>query len=73
MRLAFKRLIPDEEELERFARWAFGSKFRELEMGTEFMDAWNAIHGEDLKLVSSGVISEDSVKMVELWKESKGY
>jgi hypothetical protein len=42
-------------------------------MGTQFMDAWNSIHGEELKLSSSGLISEDSVKMVELWQKSKGY
>ena len=70
MRLAFERLIPDQDELEQFALWAFGPSYRDLEMGTQFMDLWNQYHGDDLTLVPSGAISEDSIKMVDLWKDS---
>jgi hypothetical protein len=67
----FKKLIPDEEELDTFARWAFGEDFLEIEGSMKFLECWNTIHGKQLILLPSGQISEDAPTMVELWRELK--
>ena len=68
MKRNFELLIPDEKDLLDFGYWAFGEGLYELQNGREFVDAWNKIHGDVLKINGSGLPSEDAPKMVELWK-----
>jgi hypothetical protein len=64
----FSNFIP-EEELELFARWAFGFDFLDFVEVIEFRDSWNLLHGETLKLEPDGLIHEDALKMRDLWEQ----
>jgi len=59
----------DEQELQEFALWAFGEGYQEIAHALDFMEAWNLLHGEDLRLREEGYIHIDVPRMVELWKE----
>ena len=67
-----KELIADPEDLEAFGLWAFGSELRKLDRHINFMERWNEIHGNGLKLNSFGEIAEDVPKMISLWLISRG-
>jgi hypothetical protein len=71
VRDVFLLRIPNEEELEEFAAWAFGSDFRDLEHSIKFMEAWNSLHKDLLELKPEGILSEDASKMVKIWRENK--
>lgn len=71
MRAAFLPHIPDEQELEEFGLWAFGPYYRELDESINFMETWNQLHGDKLKLERSGKISIDVPKMVQVWRDNK--
>lgn len=71
VREVFVQFVSDEEELEEFAGWAFGKFYRELDQGLNFMETWNYLHSNLLKLLPTGSVLEDGEKMVKLWKESK--
>lgn len=70
MRDVFLMFIPDDEELECFALWAFGPEYREIDEGMKFLRAWNAIHGSELTLDAAGEVYSDAEKMVSMWKRS---
>lgn len=63
-------LIEDVQEQDAFGLWAFGKDLMEIHDGIEFMNAWNDLHGNELLLQSTGIISEDIKKMIELWREN---
>lgn len=53
---------------EKFAEWAFGEDYNEYEKAMDFMDAWNKIHGLQMKLSPDGQMTVDIENMVEMWK-----
>ena len=61
----------DEDELESFARWAFGDNFHELDHSLKFMESWNEIHGDDFLLRQDGIIEHDVPKMIQMWRDEK--
>ncbi len=61
----------DLKDPEAFALWAFGEDYQKLEKGVQFLNAWNRLHDDVLRLNPVGVISEDSKKMKELWMSSQ--
>ncbi len=67
LRCYFEVYFPDENLLYNFALWAFGEKFDELCCADKFVDAWNNLHSDVLKLDMNGFISKDAVKMVDAW------
>jgi hypothetical protein len=67
----FSKYIPDEEELEEFGAWAFGPYYRELDQAINFMETWNYLHSDKLKLEPGGDISVDISKMVQVWRDNK--
>ena len=71
VRDVFERLIPDQEELEQFAAWAFGPYYRELDQAINFMETWNYLHGVLLMLQPDGLLQEDAEKMVQVWRDNK--
>lgn len=67
----FSQYLKDEVELEEFAAWAFGKYYRELDQALNFMETWNYLHSDILKLEPTGTIVSDAEKMVKAWKEKK--
>lgn len=67
----FEPLV-EEVMLDEFAEWAFGSDFMKLEDGTDFLDEWNSLHGDEYTVSGSDSVDSSSLKMVEMWKKSKG-
>ncbi len=65
---AINQLTNDPVLSELFAEWAFGDKYWQFEYITEFMDAWNDLHSQELLLTGDGYIPDDLKNMVELWK-----
>ncbi len=65
----FSGHLEDDEDVEEFARWAFGARYRQMYMG-QLMDAWNYLHGQDLILEPIIPISEDAPSMIMLWRKS---
>ena len=66
----FLYLIGDEKEVEEFGVWAFGNGLYDIEESIQFLEAWNGIHGEKLKLEPSSMIVDDAPKMIKLWRDS---
>lgn len=66
----FQELIPDQEQLNAFAAWAFGEDFLEINGTINFMHKWNEIHGKELMLDPSSAIALDTPKMIMLWRAS---
>ena len=60
----------EDSEANAFGLWAFGKDLDDIQDGIAFMNAWNEIHGDVLKLDPSGVIIEDLLKMIELWRKA---
>lgn len=58
----------NSSEIDEFALWAFGNDYKELQ-GISFIEKWNELHEEYLKLFPGGLVYEDTRKMVDLWKE----
>lgn len=57
----------DEDELDDFLRWAFGSEYEVLENPMAIVQKWNDRHRDYLKLSVKGKLSEDIPLMIELW------
>jgi len=57
-----------EDEVNEFGLWAFGEAYKELATGSEFIDAWNKLHSQQLLLTDEGQIVSDCIKMVTLYK-----
>lgn len=68
VRDVFSEFIKDEAELTEFAEWAFGSYFRELDQAMNFLETWNYLHSDILKLEPDGLIVQDAEKMVAAWR-----
>lgn len=68
MKDKFSLYIP-ENELEKFAEWAFGPFYREFDEAMNFMESWNFKHSDKLKLELTGNISVDVPKMVQVWRD----
>lgn len=66
---AFERYINDDE-LDTFALWAFGPEYGTIDIAIDFMHAWNAIHGDDLRLHANGDMQHDIKAMSNLWMHS---
>lgn len=64
----FEELFVERDDLLNFAVWAFGDNFEDLEKSSQFLNAWNRLHGKELLLDMHGVISEDAIKMVDLYR-----
>jgi hypothetical protein len=73
-----------EEHIQEFGEWAFGPNFRSLMIsspratslfsgissnGLDFMNAWNEIHADKLRLSNNSRICEDARQMVILFNE----
>jgi hypothetical protein len=71
LRDVFIEYIPDGDEIEQFAAWAFGTGYGEIDYSLDFMKAWNDLHGDKLNLEPTGQVSTDVPKMVQLWKDNK--
>lgn len=71
MKDRFSHYIPDDKELEEFGEWAFGRYYRELDQAINFMETWNHLHSDILKLEPDGAIEIDVPKMVQAWRDSK--
>ncbi len=72
MKSYFANLIPDSEEIETFALWAFGECFRDeglFNTGIDFMTEWNKRHGDVLYLFPHGIMGDDIPKMVKVWRD----
>lgn len=69
VRDVFQQYIREDNELEQFGLWAFGSSYRELDESLTFMEAWNRLHGDKLTLKPKGQIGVDIPKMVQAWKD----
>ncbi len=52
-----------------FAFWAFGENYFTFD-NLEFIQAWNTIHGKELRFYRPRQIREDTLKMVEHWRDS---
>ena len=72
LRQFFEELIADPEDLEQFAAWSFGEEFKSLDGRLNFLEKWNELHGDELKLSPSGAIAEDAPQMIILWRKSRG-
>ncbi len=55
------------EKSEQFAEWAFGKDFHDMHLD-DFMDSWNALHGDKLMLCGSSKVVDDISKMIEIWE-----
>lgn len=66
----FSFYIEDEKELDDFGLWAFGDKVFEMSKAIMFLECWNMLHGDCLKLEEEGLIADDALKMVKLWRDS---
>ncbi len=60
--------LPDEKDREGFLRWAFGIKYREITTTIEYMKAWNFLHGNELELKPSTIVTYDIPKMIDIWQ-----
>jgi hypothetical protein len=70
--LVYECMSPEERErINDFGLWAFGDHFLELDHITKFMKEWNKLHGEDFLLYPTGVVDEDIVEMVQMWRHAK--
>lgn len=65
----FATLIPDERELESFGLWAFGDGLYDIVESIQFLEGWNMLHENELKLEPSSMIVDDAPKMIKLWRE----
>lgn len=63
-----RRMYPDESE-DEFGRWAFGDTFFEIIGGNNFVDNWNKLHSNELRIYYSDLTSESLDKMIKLWRE----
>lgn len=66
----FASLIKDEKELNAFGLWAFGEGLYDIMDGLQFLEAWNGLHGNELKLEPSSLIGDDALKMIKMWRDS---
>lgn len=66
----FHEYLPDDSELEEFARWAFGEYYRELDQAMNVMETWNHLHSDKLELKSSGELGIDLPAMVKVWRDT---
>lgn len=57
------------KDAEKFARWAFGEHFKNIDLNYMGHIYWNELHGEELHLRGDGNPIEDIPKMIELWKK----
>lgn len=59
-----------EDQIETFAEWAFGEKFRQLRGTEDFLNQWNFTRGKDYKIEAAGNSYVDMKKMIAMWRES---
>lgn len=63
------RHLNTTDDLDAFCTWAFGSGHKHLCYSMQMLDAWNSLHGDDLRLNGSGNIGYDCGCMVDLWRK----
>lgn len=68
MRNYLLSLLGRDEYVDEFYLWAFGENWKALSDSIESLNAWNELHGEDLRLHPDGLPNEDIPKMVSFWK-----
>lgn len=56
------------EDPDEFALWAFGPNFDFFQIYREYMDSWNSLHSDKLKLTGDLTINESLAKMIEVWR-----
>ena len=70
MESLFARYLP-KDDLDLFAKWAFGPDYLTISQHINFMKAWNALHSGKLHLKPAGNPEEDAPKMVDLWLKER--
>lgn len=60
--------LPNLQDQEEFALWAFGEDYTCIAGSINFMKAWNERHSDKLNLLNDGHMSKDIEKMVDVWK-----
>lgn len=53
----------------KFAEWAWGEEYDQIDYTHEAISKWNERHGDKLKLRSNGSVTDDVKKMIKLWKK----
>lgn len=69
LKVFFERFFPDGKGIDDFCLWSFGENFATFKLGSEFMQAWNLVHGDQLLLKPGGSIAIDAENMFEVYKE----
>lgn len=65
-----KNYLP-EHEIDKFALFAFGEDYKkESCRAITYLNLWNSLHGDKLKLSPTGLISDDVHKMIEVYRKS---
>lgn len=59
-----------DEDIDKFALWAFGEGYKDLDRTQMFMEAWNERHIASLELSPIGSPEHDIKHMIRLWKEN---
>lgn len=77
MIFAFSVEFNENKDESEFERWAFGTEVSlHVKQGTagrmQLMNAWNELHGHELKLKPHDTLKDSEKRMREIWKKSKG-
>jgi hypothetical protein len=59
----------NEEESNKFAKWAFGDDYATSAINVDPHLRWNKLHKDLLWLSPSGCPYEDMPKMIKIWKD----
>lgn len=57
------------KEVKKFAKWAWGSEYRKVNVSKNAVLIWNELHGDLLKISPEGNPHEDLPKMIEFWRK----
>lgn len=59
----FDNFFKTDDEKHKFACWAFGDDYENLEYALDYLEAWNRLHRDVLLLTQGGRVQEDTEKM----------
>lgn len=67
----FRQHFETEDEFQRFATWAFGLDYEDIETGPQLIQQWNNRHVWDYRLTIHRSMTEDKFKILDIWERKK--
>lgn len=62
-----------QENAKKFAEWAFGKEYLNLDGLENFAKSWNELHGNIFKIEMSNPVCYDVPEMIQIWRNHEKF